>query len=65
MAHSVEQLALDLSSSRDLMVREIKPHIGLCSDGSEPAWDSLPLPLLTFDIALSISLSLKINIKKQ
>ena len=35
----------DFNSGHDLMVREIKPLIGLVTDSSEPAWDSLSLPL--------------------
>ena len=34
---------LDLSSGHDLTVHEIEPHVGLCADRGEPAWDSLSL----------------------
>ena len=49
LAQSVEGPTLDFSSGHDLMVHEFKPHIRLCADSVEPAWDSLfpslPLPL--------------------
>ena len=41
VAQSVQHPALDLRSGHDLMVREIEPRVGLCTDGLEPAWDSL------------------------
>ena len=41
----VAQLAkhptLDFGSSQDLIVHEIKPQVGLCTDSVETAWDSL------------------------
>ena len=67
MAQSVKHLTLDLGSGHDLMVCGIKPHVGLCTDGSEPvAILSLPLSLfapswLPLSLSLSLSLSLKIN----
>ena len=39
---------LDLGSGLDLTVHGVEPHIGLCADGAEPAWDSLPLSLYPF-----------------
>ena len=54
MAQLVKHLTLGFSSGGDLVVREFEPHIGLCADSAEPAWDSLspspaphPLPVLT------------------
>ena len=41
VAQSVKHLTLDFGSGHDLMVYDIKPHIGLCADSVEPAWDSL------------------------
>ena len=41
VALPVKHPTLDLSSGHDLTVREFKPHIGLCADGVEPAWDSV------------------------
>ena len=38
-------LTPEFGSGRDLMIQEFKPHIGLCADSSEHAWDSLSLPL--------------------
>ena len=64
MAQSVKCLTLDYGSCHDLMVCRIEPHIGLCADSEESAWDSLSPsfsapPLCTCSLALS--LSLKIN----
>ena len=43
VAQSVGRLTLDFSSGHDRMVLEIEPHIGLCTNSAEPAWDSLSL----------------------
>ena len=53
-----EHLTLDFGSGHDLMVRGIKPHIGLYADSEEPAWDSLTFPLSLPSPALSLSLSI-------
>ena len=45
MAQSVKHLTLDFDSGHDLTVRGFEPHIGLCADSAEPAWDFLSLPL--------------------
>ena len=59
---SVECPTLGFGSGRDLMVCGIEPHVGLCSDSEEPAWDSLSLPLsLPLPCSLSLFCSLKIN----
>ena len=60
MAQVVECPTLDFSSGHDLMVLEFKPCIGLCVDGTEPAWDSLSL-LPSLSAMHALSLSLKIN----
>ena len=57
-AQSVKLLTLGFSSGHDLVVLEIKPDVGLCTDSTEPAWDSLPPslsapPVLTLSLALS------------
>ena len=58
----VKRLALDLSSEHDLTVCEIEPRVGLYTDGTEPAWDSLsPSLSATPPFILSLFLSLKIN----
>ena len=41
----VKHLALDVGLGHDLVVHGIEPHVGLCADRMEPAWDSLPLSL--------------------
>ena len=57
MAQSVEHLtfALDFGSGHYLMVPGIQPHIGLCTDSTELALDSLSpsLPLHARAISLS------------
>ena len=58
MAQSVKHLTLDLSSGHDLIVRGIEPHVGLCADSSEPAWDSLSLSAPALSLSLSPSLCL-------
>ena len=55
MSQLVERrLTLGFGSGHDLVVREIRPHVGLCADSVEPAWDSLSLCL---SVSLSLSLS--------
>ena len=62
VAESVECLTLDLDSGHDLAVREFKPHIRLCADRADPAWDSLSLPLsLSAPPLLVCSLSLSLS----
>ena len=58
MAQLVKCPTLGLGSGHDLMVCEFKPHIGLCGDSAEPAWDSLSpslsaLPLLILSVSVS------------
>ena len=52
VAQSVKHPTPDFSSGRDLTIRELEPHIGLCA-----VWDSLsPLsapPLLMLSLSLS------------
>ena len=60
MAPLVERLTLGFGSGHELAVCEFEFHVGLCADGVEPAWDSLPLSL-PLPCWLSLSLSLKIN----
>ena len=61
-AQSVERLTLDFGSGRDLAVHGIESRVGLCTDGTETAWDSLSLFTLCPSPAcarmLSISLCL-------
>ena len=42
VAQSVKHLTLDFGSGHDLAVRGIEPR-RLCTDSTEPTWDSLPL----------------------
>ena len=54
MAQSVQQLTLGFGSGHDLMVCEFEPHIGLCADSVEPAWESVfASPLLMCVCSLS------------
>ena len=70
-AQSAKPPNLGFGSGHDLMVCECKPHIRLCADSAEHAWDSLSaLPLLMCmcarALSLSFSLSLsQINLKKK
>ena len=57
MVQLVKHPTLDFSSGHDLSVCEIKPHVGLCADLTEPAWDSLS-PSLSAPFLLSLSLPL-------
>ena len=60
-AQPVKHLTLDFGSGHDLRVQEIEPHVGLCADGADPAWDSVSHsldPSHTHTFSLS-----KINIK--
>ena len=63
VVQSVEHPALGFSPGHDLMVCGLEPHIRLCIDSAEPAWDSASvfysLPLLH-----SVSLKIKKNKKK-
>ena len=62
MTRLVKLPTLDVGSGHDLTVREVKPHVGLCADNKEPAWDSLSLSLSAptpVSLSLSLSLSLK------
>ena len=64
MAQLVKRPTLDFGSGHDSAVVGIKPHIRLCTESVEPAWDSvspsLPAPPLLMH-ASSFSLSLSIN----
>ena len=54
MAQSVVRLTLELGLSRDLMVYEIEPQVGLCADSVEPARAPLS-PFLSVPPLLSLS----------
>ena len=41
MAQLGKHLILDFGSGHDLMVRKFEPHVGLCTNSVEPAWNSL------------------------
>ena len=67
MAPLVIHLTLDLGSGHEVTFHEFEPHVGLCTDSTEPAWDSLsvslslgPSPTCVLARSLSLSLSLKI-----
>ena len=56
VAQSVKHPILGFGSGHDLKVHEFKPHVGLCTDSVEPAWDLslplfLPLPPPTFSLS--------------
>ena len=71
MARSVKHPTLQVGSGHDLSVGGFEPHVGLCADSSEPAWDflslslSLPLSLCSYPThALSLKINLKIVFQK-
>ena len=51
-------LGFGSDSGHDLTVPELKPHVELSTDSTEPSWDSVSLPLC-LSLAHSLSLSLK------
>ena len=59
-ARLVKHLTLDFGSGHDLTVCEMELHIELCTDSTEPAWDSLSLSLCPSP-ARSLSLSLSLS----
>ena len=62
MAHSVKHPALGFGSGQDLTVHGIEPHVGLCADSMELAWDSLSPPLsLSAPPLLVLSLPFEVN----
>ena len=59
MAQLVQRLTLGFGSGHDFTVCEIEPHVRLCADSMEPAWDSLSFsspPLLELVLALTLFL---------
>ena len=58
VAQSVKRLTLDFCSGHDLTVRGFEPHIELCADSTEPAWDS-------FSLSLSLSKYVNKHLKKR
>ena len=60
MAQLVKHLTRDFSSGLDLVVHEFEPHIRLCADGVQPAWDSVS-PSLCPSPTRSLCLSPKRN----
>ena len=45
VAQVVKRLTLDFGSGNVLTVRGFETHAGLCTDSTEPVWDSLHLSL--------------------
>ena len=61
VAQLVADLTLNFGSGHNLTVYGIKPHIGLCADGADPAWDSLYPPPLSAPTLLVLALFLSIS----
>ena len=64
MAQSLKHLTLGFGSGQKLMVCGFEPHVGLCADSVEPAWNALSPsapPQLVLKLMLMLSLSLKIT----
>ena len=56
VAQLLKPLTLGFGLGHDLTVPELEPQVRLCVDSSEPAWDSLSLPLPSpFFLSLSLS----------
>lgn len=64
VTQSVKCLTLDFGSGHDLTADEIEPHIGLCADSVEPAWDLSLYPSSTHVHSLSLSLSLSLSVSQ-
>ena len=64
MAQLVKCLPLNHSSGHDLAVCEFKPRTRLCTDGLEPAWDSVS-PSLGPSLTCALSLKKKKKKKKE
>ena len=47
MVQSVKHPTLDFSSDHYVMIHRFEPHVRVCADITEPAWDSLSLSLST------------------
>ena len=45
VAQLVKHLTFAFGSGRDLTVHEFEPHVGLCANSVEPAWDPLSFSL--------------------
>ena len=56
VVQSVNRPTLDHGSGHDLTVHEFELHTGFCTDGVEPAWDSVS-PSLCSSPACALSLS--------
>ena len=54
MVQVVKHLTLDFGSGHDLVVCGFEPHVGLCADGVEHAWDLLS-PCLPLPCSFSLS----------
>ena len=57
-AQLVKRSTLDFNSGHDLTVREFEPHIRVCDESAETAWDCLSTSL-SAPLLLAHSLALK------
>ena len=64
MAQLVKHVTLGVSSGHDLAALWVQALIELCAASTEPAWDSLPLPLSCPSPIHAVSISLKNKLKK-
>ena len=56
VAQAVTHLTLGFGLGHDLTVHEFEPYVRLWADSTDPAWDSLSLPL-SLPLPFSFSLS--------
>ena len=61
MVQSVECPTLDFGPGHDPLVHGIELYVGLCADGTEPAWDSHSPSVSDPSLFVHVSLSLKLN----
>ena len=64
VAQSVKPQTVDLSSGHNLTICEFEPHIRVCADSVEPAWNSLPPSLSALPSLLSLFQKISENNKK-
>ena len=64
MAQEVKHPSFEFGSGHDLTVHEIEPHIRVCTDSADPAWDS-PSPSVSAPPLHAHSLSQINKLKKK
>ena len=60
VAQSIKRPTGGFSSGHELTIRELEPHIRLCAESEEPAWDSRS-PSLSLPLPCSLAVSLSVS----